>query len=146
MIDRKTGFYISLSFLVGILLTLGFKDVYPDLERRYKQRRRRLSAAAKRKSLSAPVAQRVTLEDHTKDVGIVRPDVEIAEGIEGTIGNTPLFKIKSLSDATGCEILAKAEVCSPVLAARSWFRVYTEHVHSSSTAQAAAPKTASPSA
>ncbi|KAJ9648296.1 Cysteine synthase 2 [Coniosporium tulheliwenetii] len=31
------------------------------------------------------------------------------EGIEGCIGNTPLFKIKSLSDATGCEILAKAE-------------------------------------
>jgi cysteine synthase len=35
---------------------------------------------------------------------------EIAEGIEGTIGNTPLIKIKSLSEVTGCEILAKAEV------------------------------------
>lgn len=32
-----------------------------------------------------------------------------AEGIESTIGNTPLFVIKSLSDATGCVILAKAE-------------------------------------
>ena len=31
------------------------------------------------------------------------------EGIESTIGNTPLFVIKSLSDATGCTILAKAE-------------------------------------
>lgn len=30
-------------------------------------------------------------------------------GIESCIGNTPLFKIKSLSDATGCEIYAKAE-------------------------------------
>lgn len=30
-------------------------------------------------------------------------------GIESTIGNTPLFIIKSLSDATGCTILAKAE-------------------------------------
>jgi cysteine synthase A len=35
---------------------------------------------------------------------------DIKEGIEGCIGNTPLIKIKSLSDATGCEILAKAEV------------------------------------
>ena len=32
-----------------------------------------------------------------------------AEGIESTIGNTPLFVIKSLSEATGCTILAKAE-------------------------------------
>jgi cysteine synthase len=31
------------------------------------------------------------------------------EGIESTIGNTPLFVIKSLSNATGCTILAKAE-------------------------------------
>ena len=31
------------------------------------------------------------------------------EGIESTIGHTPLFVIKSLSAATGCTILAKAE-------------------------------------
>lgn len=35
---------------------------------------------------------------------------DIREGIEGAIGNTPLIHIKSLSEATGCEILAKAEV------------------------------------
>ena len=34
----------------------------------------------------------------------------IVDGIEGTIGNTPLIRIKSLSKATGCEILGKAEV------------------------------------
>ena len=34
----------------------------------------------------------------------------IKEGIEGCIGNTPLIKIKSLSEFTGCDILAKAEV------------------------------------
>jgi len=33
----------------------------------------------------------------------------IKTGIEGCIGDTPLIKIKSLSEATGCEILAKAE-------------------------------------
>jgi len=30
-------------------------------------------------------------------------------GVEGLIGNTPLVKLKALSEATGCEILAKAE-------------------------------------
>ena len=34
----------------------------------------------------------------------------IANGIESCIGNTPLIRIKSLSEATGCDILAKAEV------------------------------------
>lgn len=34
---------------------------------------------------------------------------EDEKGIESTVGNTPLFEIKSLSDATGCVILAKAE-------------------------------------
>ncbi|CAB4401180.1 unnamed protein product [Rhizophagus irregularis] len=38
---------------------------------------------------------------------------DIADGIEGLIGNTPLMRIKSLSDATGCEILGKAEFLNP---------------------------------
>ena len=33
----------------------------------------------------------------------------IPNGIEGLIGNTKIFRIKSLSDTTGCDILAKAE-------------------------------------
>ena len=33
----------------------------------------------------------------------------LPSGIEACIGDTPLFKIRSLSEATGCEILAKAE-------------------------------------
>ncbi|KAL4566906.1 hypothetical protein LXL04_031032 [Taraxacum kok-saghyz] len=34
-------------------------------------------------------------------------------GVVGAIGNTPLIRITSLSDATGCEILAKAEFLNP---------------------------------
>ncbi|KMT12938.1 hypothetical protein BVRB_4g090220 [Beta vulgaris subsp. vulgaris] len=34
-------------------------------------------------------------------------------GIVGLIGNTPLIRINSLSDATGCEILGKAEFLNP---------------------------------
>src|SRR3954453_12439011 len=43
------------------------------------------------------------LKSH-KQPGDIRSE-DIADGIEGLIGNTPLMRIKSLSDATGCEIL-----------------------------------------
>ncbi|KAL3133324.1 hypothetical protein ABBQ38_007201 [Trebouxia sp. C0009 RCD-2024] len=35
------------------------------------------------------------------------------QGLAGLIGNTPLVRIASLSEATGCEILAKAEFLNP---------------------------------
>lgn len=41
---------------------------------------------------------------------MVSRDVQLPEGIEACIGHTPLILIKSLSEETGCEILAKAEV------------------------------------
>ncbi|CAO3645684.1 unnamed protein product [Cunninghamella blakesleeana] len=37
----------------------------------------------------------------------------IVEGVDGLIGNTPLMKIRSLSEATGCTILGKAEFLNP---------------------------------
>jgi cysteine synthase A len=48
-----------------------------------------------------------TLAELAEPTDPIFPDIK--EGIEGCIGNTPLIKIKSLSEATGCEILAKAE-------------------------------------
>jgi cysteine synthase A len=33
------------------------------------------------------------------------PTTDIVEGVDGLIGNTPLMKIRSLSEATGCTIL-----------------------------------------
>lgn len=35
---------------------------------------------------------------------------DIKNGLEECIGNTPLIRIRSLSEATGCDILGKAEV------------------------------------
>lgn len=35
---------------------------------------------------------------------------DIRNGLEECIGNTPLIRIRSLSEATGCDILGKAEV------------------------------------
>lgn len=39
----------------------------------------------------------VNVEEHV--------ETEIVDGVAGLIGNTPLMKIKSLSDATGCLVL-----------------------------------------
>lgn len=94
--------YIGTAFIAGALLTLGFKDLlYPELEQRLREYR------ARRHDQSTS-----DLQDLPAGVLAARPGPPvIVEGIEGCIGNTPLFRIKSLSDATGCEILGKAEVC-----------------------------------
>ncbi|KAJ1914757.1 Cysteine synthase 2 [Tieghemiomyces parasiticus] len=40
-------------------------------------------------------------------------DLRVVNGVAGLIGNTPLVRIPSLSEATGCEIYAKAEFLNP---------------------------------
>jgi cysteine synthase len=108
---------IAVAFTAGILVTLGFKDFYPDLETRYQRKRRstrstggNASSDPRRGSLfwGAPVK----LEDHEP---LPREETNVDEdgfgsGIEACIGNTPLIKIRSLSEATGRTILAKAEL------------------------------------
>src|ERR1700759_3626696 len=98
MEENRTRLYITLGLVAGVLLTLGFKDVYPDLERRF---RNKLQRNLKDHPLSR--SERVHLNDDVVESSL--DDVEIPVGIEGCIGNTPLFKIRSLSEATGCEIL-----------------------------------------
>ncbi len=39
--------------------------------------------------------------------------MDIKNGFVGTIGNTPLIRLKSFSEETGCEILGKAEFLNP---------------------------------
>ena len=34
-------------------------------------------------------------------------------GIDGYVGNTPLIRLRRLSELTGCEILGKAEFMNP---------------------------------
>jgi cysteine synthase A len=103
---------VAFAFVAGILATLGFKDFYPDLERRYQRRQGTPYNPADSRPGSTYLAAPVRLEDHSKQrhsTGGLPAPPPIPEGIEGLIGNTPLFKIKSLSEATGCLILAKAE-------------------------------------
>lgn len=39
--------------------------------------------------------------------------MDIKNGFVGTVGNTPLIRLTSFSEETGCEILAKAEFLNP---------------------------------
>lgn len=104
-------YYVALAFAAGILVTLGFKDFYPDLERRYRRRRR----SYKERIADSPNNEKTEYRKSFRGIqlqrwSVVNTDGAELEGIESCIGNTPLLRIKSLSDATGCEILAKAEV------------------------------------
>ena len=42
-----------------------------------------------------------------------RPATGIVDGFEGAVGNTPLIRLRRASEATGCEILGKAEFMNP---------------------------------
>lgn len=118
ILDNRNKLTATGGLLLGIVLTLGFKDFYPDLENSFRQRLRRLRGQDIPHALPGE-SDYVRLEDHTRrkssmiaaDARDPRRSLQdnIKVGIEGLIGNTPLIKLKSLSDATGCEILAKAE-------------------------------------
>ena len=122
----STRLYTLLAFVTGVIMTLGYKDVYPDLERRFRRRRRRTAME------DSVVSHRVgdELKIQGDDIRLVREEYPLSkeleyggfpeQGIEACIGKTPLFKIKSLSKETGCEILAKAEVCSSRISLDSW--------------------------
>lgn len=154
--DYRPRLYIATAFIAGVLLTLGFKDLYPDLERRYRQHRRLRKERCQQTRNSTLVGAGldegsatynidddgglIGLEDHTSSdepensggTGKGRrrrqePDVLIHDGVEACVGNTPLFRIKSLSEETGCEIWAKAEVNL------SWLTPKLSSLHSSPT-------------
>nr|POF16786.1 cysteine synthase 2 [Quercus suber] len=119
ILHHKGKLTASGGFVLGIALTLTFKDLYPDLEYSFRQRMRRLRGQTKTNRIRGQ-QRYVRLEDHTTGgASQVKQDESprmqgdddetVREGIEGLIGNTPLIKLRALSEATGCEILAKAE-------------------------------------
>jgi cysteine synthase A len=120
ILDNRNKLTATGGVLVGVILTLTFKDLYPDLEHSFQQRAHRLRYGRTHFAVPGQL-DHVNLEDHTRSgskglvdgkdtrrTTVLEPRT-IAVGVEGLIGNTPLIKLKSLSDATGCEILGKAE-------------------------------------
>ncbi|KAJ3868947.1 tryptophan synthase beta subunit-like PLP-dependent enzyme [Lentinula novae-zelandiae] len=57
--------------------------------------------------------QRLATHDHFKPRPIELRSDEVSSGVTGLIGNTPLIRINSLSNALGVEILGKAEFLNP---------------------------------
>lgn len=111
--ENRPKLYAITAFVAGILLTLGYKDFYPDLEWWFWRRRKANRTVA---GAGLQDGGQINLEDHEKNGPAT---MDVPEGIEACIGNTPLFKIKSLSSETGCDILAKAEVRFRILLASS---------------------------
>jgi cysteine synthase A len=106
-------FYVGAAFVAGILVTLGF-NCLPFLYLRHNREsddlfQDGLLEAQREKTQDDSHGG---TEDDLLDINAAprTGPPAIAIGIEGCIGNTPLIRIRSLSDATGCEILAKAEV------------------------------------
>lgn len=122
ILDHKGKVTSTGGFLLGIIITLTFKDLYPDLEAAYRRRLRQLRDGVRNLPQDPLPGQPdfVHLEDHTRRNSKIVPDLQdvrrthddessIPAGIEGLIGNTPLIKLRALSNAVGCEILVKAE-------------------------------------
>jgi cysteine synthase A len=109
-----TRYYALGAFALGIVLTVTYNQQsksaqrldHDDTHQQLKQQQKLIARLAKIKDLNV-LRKSLAELDFTLEKGPER----IKEGIEGCIGDTPLIKIKSLSDYTGCEILAKAEVC-----------------------------------
>jgi cysteine synthase A len=88
--------FIGGAFVAGVLVTIALKELH----------RQQFGTAPTNQTMQS------NLSSHEEDLlnSVRSGPPAIVEGVEGCIGNTPLFRIKSLSDETGCEILAKAEV------------------------------------
>lgn len=91
--------YLGSAFVAGVLVTVALTEIYHRCTPQ---------------STSTTTIKDGAAEDFQDDKALLSSvrhgPPAIVEGVEGCIGNTPLLRIKSLSDETGCEILAKAEV------------------------------------
>ncbi|XP_014556370.1 hypothetical protein COCVIDRAFT_99975 [Bipolaris victoriae FI3] len=110
MSDRSR-YYIVGAFLLGIAATAAYNK---RLAGEKNDAANSHSLLAQQQNLLLQLAKVNDLEELKKGLLGIERSLEngkgsIKEGIEGCIGNTPLIKIKSLSEYTGCDILAKAE-------------------------------------
>jgi cysteine synthase A len=109
MSDRSR-YYILAAFLLGIAITTAYNKKR-SIEGTNAASQEQLSAQQQKwLSQLAKINDLETLKKTLLEFGSGEGAINIKEGIEGCIGDTPLVKIKSLSDFTGCDILAKAEV------------------------------------
>jgi cysteine synthase A len=111
MSDR-TYYYVTGAFILGAALAILYQNQQIATE---KELHTSKPSPKELQHLLAKLSKINDLDTLRKSLAEIEQNLEtgggnIRDGVEGCIGNTPLIKIKSLSDATGCEILAKAEV------------------------------------
>ncbi|MDI1488327.1 MAG: Cysteine synthase 2 [Ramalina farinacea] len=87
--DNRPKLYATVAFVAGVLVCLGFKDLYPDLERRY---RRRYGVRKTLTSSSLALDDQIHLEDHEAIDYEDAKASDVPVGIEACIGNTPFSK------------------------------------------------------
>ena len=107
LMQRGRGPLWCFGFVVGLATGLGAL-AFAKLHRYWVAtywRRKVLRRAPRRRPTEEPGSDFKPIE--------LKRSGSIVPGIEGLIGNTPLMRIASLSDLTGCEILGKAEYLNP---------------------------------
>jgi cysteine synthase A len=109
--EDRSKYYILGAFVLGVFLTATVNK----RSTRSNSAQERDSSRQKLKHQHGSTSESAKIDGLEKNLGDVGSSLEnragtIKQGIEGCIGDTPLIKIKSLSEFTGCEILAKAEV------------------------------------
>lgn len=113
MSDRSQ-FAILGAFVLGVVLTAAYNQRIAHLKEENKNSSPQWQLRQQQKLISrfAKINDLDTLKSSLSELelSLERKAEDIKEGIEGCIGDTPLIKIKSLSEFTGCEIFAKAEV------------------------------------
>lgn len=120
----KTSIIVAFTF--GILVTLGFENFYPDPDQSFRRWRRGRKLQYHEEDISAR-RNHIYMHDGEAPGGFQKEEAQdiveqhdrsdlrlplkrnVKEGIEGTIGDTPLIRIKSLSNLIGVDILAKCE-------------------------------------
>jgi cysteine synthase A len=111
----RTHYYILGAFALGIVLTAAYEKLSSDSSQKsdHDDAKNQLKEQQKLIARFAKINDLATLKKSLVELGtsLEKGAGSIKEGVEGCIGDTPLIKIKSLSDYTGCEILAKAEAC-----------------------------------
>ncbi|KAI1432922.1 cysteine synthase (O-acetylserine (thiol)-lyase-like protein) [Xylaria sp. CBS 124048] len=74
----------------------------------FRQSARRLTTTAMRRAVAPTVAH----EPNPYTLAVSKAQ-GIAKGLTGAIGNTPLIKLNTISEETGCNVLGKAEFMNP---------------------------------
>ncbi|KAF9147830.1 hypothetical protein BG015_010461 [Linnemannia schmuckeri] len=100
-IGAALGIFFTLSTTAVVLATRGNSG-----QRHNSHNARSGKQSRRRSSIGESISKQIALPKAEKNS-------QICDGVAGLIGNTPMMRIKSLSEATGCEILAKAEFLNP---------------------------------